>query len=98
MDKMVALAESFPSFRGVFENGWSVERLSAWWKSGAPTGGSRHVAAFLLNVWNCSTTASEWARYGFRGLGAFNVVKAMGTWDPAHRDAFLRWCREPFFP
>lgn len=97
-EKMKTLAESFPAFRDVFKDGWSVERLSQWWKSGAPTGGSRHAAMFLLQVWNCTTTAAEWRKYGFPGMEPFNVVRALGTWDNFYRAVFLRWCAEPFFP
>lgn len=95
---MRLLAGMFPSMRGIFDGGWSVEALRQWWMSGAPTGGSRHVAMFLLQVWNMHTTAAEWRREGFKGIEPFNAVAALGTWDDAHRSAFVTWCQEPFFP
>lgn len=31
-------------------------------------------------------------------IGPFDVVDAMGTWDAAHRNAFVAWAQDPWFP
>lgn len=96
--RMWVLAESFPSMRGVFPDGWDVETLRKWWNSGAPTHGSIHVARFLLQVWNMHTTAAEWRVFGFKRFESFSVAYALSSWDDEHRRAFVNYCREPFFP
>ena len=34
----------------------------------------------------------------FDALKPFNVCDAMATWDDAHREAFVLWAKNPFFP
>lgn len=54
--------------------------------------GSRHAVDLALEVWNSEV---PWKKYGFQ---KFSLRQAMGTWDPRHREAFLTYAQNPFFP
>jgi len=107
--RMVSLCQRFPTLRTADgTDPWNPDRLLRWLlTSGAPTGGSRHAAKFVLSVWNTSTDWGAYARQPVSegGLGlvdvefeAFNVVHAMGVWDDEHQAAFMAWCELPFWP
>lgn len=88
---MSRLAEAFPTLResvpGV--RPWDPEAIDTWLDtSGAVTSGSRDAAAFVLGVWNPNA----------QGRVAFDVHRALGTWDRAHRAAFLAWATAPWWP
>jgi hypothetical protein len=72
---------------------WKPLKWARWWRtSGAGTSGSYHAVAFVLSVW--SGSGKEWIRRGY----TFDVVRAFGTWDEAHRAAFNAWCQNPWWP
>ena len=88
---MSRLAEAFPTLRddvpGV--RPWNASTLDAWLgTSPAVTSGSRDAAAFVRGVWNGNV---EWSV-------AFDVYRALGCWDGAHRAAFLTWASAPWWP
>jgi hypothetical protein len=89
---VIEVVNRFPSLRNSPHlMPWSAEKFARYWRtSGAITGGSGHAVAFVLNVWN-----SEWA---VSHRWPFNIVRAMGTWDHAHRRAFMEWCERPYLP
>lgn len=108
---MEILAASFPSLVGVpGTSPWDATMLLRWLcTSGAPTGGSRQAARFVLGVWNSHSDWSELAEEeGFldrekqpeltRLLQSFSVFDALNIWDRQHHNAFLRWAESPFFP
>lgn len=51
--------------------------------------GARCAAQFILSVWNCRV---RWR------IGRFDLQEAMQCWDLSHREAFLAWAREPWWP
>jgi len=87
-DYMLALANSFPTLRGVIDH-WDPDMLDTWACGTEPGAGALNAARFVLSVWN---TRTEWK------CGAFNVVIAWGIWDDEHREAFLSWTRKPRWP
>jgi hypothetical protein len=109
--QMTALALLFPSMTrhdgstipGV--DPWDPGELVNWLNSsGEPTGGSRHVALFLLSIWN----SDDWAAHGLRvrkpahkadrRIGRFDLADAMAVWDSKHRQAAFAWLLNPFWP
>lgn len=100
-DQMAALANLFPTMRGVpGTDPWNVEDLIAWLNSGAPTSGSRWAAMFLLGVWAADT---DWYQYGLRKrkgmrVGKFDLFSAMAAWDYQHIQAMQEWVANPFWP
>lgn len=87
---MSALARSFPTLtaaKGL--EPWSPEELEAWACGPVPGSGALHAARFVLAVWNAN---ASWE------CGGFEVVKALGAWDAAHRAAFLSWAAQPWWP
>ena len=69
---------------------FDARRLDRWVRTWpGVTAGSLMAGRFVLQVWNPST---KWT------AGRFNVVEAMQRWDYAHRDAFLAWARDPWWP
>jgi hypothetical protein len=91
---METLAHLFPSMRNVPAVApWDALALVAWLQSGAPTGGSRWVALFLLSVWDSGT---DWATMGVPAPARFDLVQAWTAWDASHRDALMVWLRSPF--
>lgn len=90
--QMTALAERFPCLRGVDGvSPFDVDALAAWAKKNPRcTHAGTHAVAFLLSVWNGRPEAF--------GLRPFHFTNAWGTWDDDHREAFLAWARDPFWP
>jgi len=87
--RLTALAQSFPALKeadGIAP--FEPRILEKWTGSPACNELARHAACLVLNVYNPRT---PWR------LGRFDVLKAMRTWDDAHRAAFLAWVQEPFF-
>lgn len=68
---------------------FSAIALNKWARGPAPTGGSIEAARFILSVWDPS---GRWS------AGRFNVCRALQRWDYAHRDAFVAWARDPWWP
>jgi hypothetical protein len=101
-----ALAESFPTLCGripleFFDTRGGLLDACAFAAWARPlSGGEREAVLFVLSVWNSSTNWHEAAGLcrsdGPMG-GRFDVHRALGTWDQAHRDAFLAWARDPWW-
>lgn len=107
-----ALARSFPTLRDVparffetredhsigFTFGEGAIAFATWARTQG--GGGRDAALFVLSVWN---PADDWrelaglARDDGPTGGRFDVHRALGNWDPAHRAAFLRWAEDPWW-
>jgi hypothetical protein len=87
--KITNLVRQFPTLR----NAEGVEpfeatKFEAWVRNHSPGGGAIHAARFVLGVFN---SRARWK------LGAFNVFDALDCWDAAHREAFLKWARNPYW-
>lgn len=113
-EKMTALCRQFPTLDkadGVEE--WDPEKLDAWACGPAPCHGALYAARFVLSLWNGlmgrvkkgKALRDEEGVYAHRfslqtpwKCGPFDVVDAMGTWDVPHRQAFLSWAKEPWWP
>ncbi len=54
--------------------------------------GGQHAVNLALEIWS---RRIEWKRYGFE---KFCLPAALGTWDLAHKKAFLAYVENPFFP
>ncbi len=93
LEMMAALAESFPSLRGVpGTRPWDQYKLDEWaTSSGAVTAGSLMAARFVLMVWSGNNNG-PWK------CGQFDMAEAVGRWDYRHQHAFLKWARKPFYP
>ena len=86
--RMTNLARTFPSLQGApGVRPWNPEELDRWAASVAAHG-ERVTASFILAVWN----RSEWPS------GPFDVMVALRVWDLPHREAFLAWASDPWWP
>ena len=97
-ERMSALAGRFPSMRDIpGADPWDEVAILHWCNSGAPTGGSRWAARFLLAVWNPHTdwTTTEPA---LTSDGRFDLFQAWNAWDDEHRAAAMEWLQYPFYP
>ncbi len=88
-ERMTGLARSFPCLRGApgvapFE----PEELNRW-AVGPASHGERVTAKFILAVWDSSTE---------REAGRFDLMEALNVWPPSHREPFLMWARDPWWP
>lgn len=100
---MVTLGKLFPTLASGVPgiDPFDAETLLRWLASGAPTGGSRRAALFLLHVWNARADYVAWARelgLASDAIEPFNLSEALGVWDLEHRQAFLTWAEAPFWP
>src|SRR5579862_4008540 len=92
--RIAQLASTFASMRGragIMEGipPWNAEAVDSWAASSAPSHGQRVTAQFLLAVWD---PAAQW------NCGQFDLMEALRVWDQPHRDAFLRWAADPWWP
>jgi len=62
--------------------------LDVWAASGVPSHGELCTARFVLAVWDPS---GDWRS------GRFDVMEALGVWDLAHRQVFLKWAADPWW-
>ena len=88
--KIEVLSREFPTLikaPGIFP--WNANILDSWAASDAPSSGQQYAATFILNVWDPSF---DWKS------GKFEVVKALSVWDEVHREAFLKWATNPWWP
>lgn len=98
-EKMSALANLFPTMRGVpGTSPWDVEQLIAWMNTGAPTSGSWYAAMFLLGVWNPHTNWRDCGLKVKKAYGTFDLFRAMSAWDHHHIQAMQEWVAAPFWP
>lgn len=89
-ERMEKLVQTFPSLnvaRGALP--WDALQLDDWACGPAPGHGALCSARFLLNVWDPYT---DWCS------GRFDLMDALGSWDPFHHAAFLRWAAAPWWP
>ncbi len=112
--RMTELALSFPALEtadGV--EPFDQIALDEWARSAASHGGML-AAQFVLAVFHGraghvgkprkTPERDEWhGKYRFNvdthwRCGIFDIVDALGTWDHAHRAAFVAWAREPWWP
>lgn len=99
-ERMSLLAESFHGLRGApGVRPWDQDKFAHWASSGSPTAASRLAAAFVLSVWNGGQPKDGgwWSKRPFR-VGRFDPVEAVARWDHLHVEAYLAWCRNPFWP
>ena len=88
-ERMTKLARSFPCLRGARGvDPFEPEELNRWAVGGA-SHGERVTASFLLAIWDSST---EWE------TGRFDVMEALRVWPPSHREPFLRWAADSWWP
>lgn len=88
-ERMSELAWSFPCLRnapGV--SPFRPEGLDRWAASVA-SHGERVTASFILAVWDASTA---WE------AGRFDLMEALNVWSPSHREPFLGWVANPWWP
>lgn len=88
-ERMTELARTFPCLRnapGV--SPWEPTELNRW-ACGPASHGERVSARFLLAVWDRST---DWE------AGRFDIMEALEVWPPSHREPFLRWALDPWWP
>ena len=89
--KMTALCATLPSLHGQPGTApFDAEALHQWLlTSGARTSGNAAAVAFVLAVFN---------ELAWREKLPFFVGDALAVWDRAHREAFVRWASEPWWP
>lgn len=107
-ERMTQLALTFPTLRkapGV--DPWDISLFEDWAKMCSH--GELLTVRFLLAVWHgrsfrveSTTTKADGTRiYKVSSpwsCGLFDAVDALGTWDREHREAFLTWAKEPWWP
>lgn len=67
--------------------------FASWIRETGMGHGENCAARFILSVWNPSA-----ARDGAYDLPVFDLHEALGCWDQGHREAFVSWVRDPFWP
>jgi hypothetical protein len=99
---MTALANLFPTLRGVDAiDPWNEEAVLAW-TCGGHSSGALHAAKFALSVWNPAADWNAIARArgllsGDQRLSPFDVHDAIRVWDYEHRAAFVAWMQGAFW-
>lgn len=86
--RMLELADSFPSLRGLMTT-WNAKALEEWACGPAPGSGALMAAQFVLSVWN---------QYEHWKCGRFDFHRAVCCWDQRHRQALFDWMQDPWFP
>ena len=102
IERLECLARSFPALQrapsDLFQSSWDAVRFAEHYRTGS--GGEKDAALFVLSVWNPTTNWRKVARLARDRTpmgGFFDVHRALGNWDPAHRRAFLEWARDPWW-
>ena len=86
---MTGLARTFPCLRGApGVSPWEPAELDRW-AAGPASHGERVTARFMLAVWDAAT---DWE------AGRFDLMEALHVWSPSHREAFLEWASDPWWP
>lgn len=95
-ERIQALVASFPTLfnHGLADepfdaNGHAAITFDKWACGPAPGSGALCAAQFILSIWN---TTTEW------DCGRFDLHRALGVWDDRHREAFLAWANDPWWP
>lgn len=87
-EQMLALAESFPTLRGVLR-AWDPTALDRWALLPSHGAGAFNAARFVLSVYN---PRADWK------CGHFDVHLALWSWDAEHHAAFAAWVQKPWWP
>jgi hypothetical protein len=88
-DRMLRLVWSFPSLQRCPLATWDAMKFQRWAKEKLYSSGELHSARFVLTIWN---PYHRWS------IGKFDLIRALGVWDLGHRNAFLDWAKEAWFP
>ena len=88
---IIELARTFPSLRHSVPRDpekWDVDQFMN--SLGRASSGERQAMLFVATVWNPIYAESQgWI---------FKIPEAFGSWDAAHRDAFVEWAKCPVWP
>lgn len=85
---MTVLAQSFPSLEGAEGiDPWDPDVFSDWATRDDTDDEVLWASAFLLSVWEGQDDEVLWDLQG-----------ALRDWGPGDHEAFLAWCREPWWP
>ncbi len=92
--RMEQLARSFPCLKDCPAiHPWNGIKLQSWAEEQANMFKLTHnllsSVSFLLYLWN---PAHPWK------CAPFNVLDAFFSWDDEHRQAFLNWAQDPWWP
>ena len=92
--RMEQLARSFPCLKDCPAiTPWNGEKLQTWVEEQAQTLELPYevvsTVSFLLYLWD---PARAWR------CTPFNVVDALFLWNQEHRDAFMKWAQDPWWP
>lgn len=102
--RMELLCDSFHALRGrPGTSPWDAETFAKYLAGPAPTSASLQAGLFVLSVWNGGNggwrpKSREWWTQKPYFLGMFDLVRAWAQWDHLHKQAFLAWCDDPFYP
>jgi hypothetical protein len=87
---MSDLAEYFPCIVGKpGVRPWDPERLDEWADQAGTTASELYTARFVLHVWDGT---QRWK------CGRFDLLEALEFWDELHREAFVSWILDPWWP
>lgn len=98
---MLTVMRSFPSLRRFADHHERLGRfnLEVFWNdvcSANLGSGGNYAAVFMVCLWQGRSipdpTSSVITHHGF------DVIRALGAWDAAHREAFARWVEQPIVP
>lgn len=85
---MTTFARTFPCLRGApGVSPWEPIELDRW-AVGPASHGERVSASFVLAVWDSSTAWES----------RFDLMDALNVWDIPHREAFVKWASNPWWP
>jgi hypothetical protein len=59
------------------------------WAANPVSHGERVTGQFILAVWDSST---DWQ------AGRFDLMEALKVWPDSHREPFLKWVADPWWP
>ena len=97
MEQMTKFCNSFPCLRGrPGTNTWDQFKFAEW-ASRPISSGERMAAAFVLAVWSGSAKEEVWNQEPY-SVGHFDSIEALAIWDPGNREAYIAWCKAPFWP
>jgi hypothetical protein len=94
-EKMSQLAESFPTIGNLSGvRPWDAKKFAKQYKSQGRTSASRSAILFVLGVWN----PGFWCEDFDLKAHPFNMHHALQSWDRQHREAFVSWVSDPWWP
>lgn len=88
--RMTAFARTFPCLRQAPGTElWDAPEFDRWAADTPLSHGEVETARFVLAVWD---PAGTWR------CGRFDLMEALRVWDETHRQAFLAWAGDPWWP